>query len=153
TGVITSTTRMVSEAVENDPVRDPGYNPLSLPNVQQALAPKPRIVTAPIILASDDKAGQEMVAAAYQGNGSIFVGFDPVERLETWRTPLLSDKYYDMGVTSDADRVYIADGGTLTPYDRNNGKTLWQNSLANNLQTGCEAEHPCLQQVTIAGQG
>jgi outer membrane protein assembly factor BamB len=151
TGFISST-RVVKEVTESDPTNQSGYNPLSFANVQQALTVKPRLVTAPYILHGDDTAATQMVVGAYQDNGSIFVGFDPVKRLETWRTSLLSEKYYEMGMASDATHIYIADGATLMALDRNSGKTLWQSSLANNLQTGCDSANSCLQHVSAPGK-
>jgi outer membrane protein assembly factor BamB len=63
-----------------------------------------------------------------------------------------------MGVGADGARVYVADGATLIALDRANGQTLWQTSLANNIQTACEEDHPCLQivgeqVVTLARDG
>lgn len=152
TGFITSATRVVNKVVQDDRENPPEDNSLSFAYVQQALGPKPRLVTAPYILHGDDTAATQMVAGAYQDNGSIFIGFDPVRRVETWRTPLVSNRNYDMGFASDATHLYIADGATLMAFDRNNGKTVWQSSLANNLQTGCDATNPCLQRVAAPRQ-
>jgi outer membrane protein assembly factor BamB len=88
-----------------------------------------------------------MVVTAYQEDGAILLGFDPAKRAETWRSAKLSDEYYNAGISGDAARVYVADGATLMALDRNSGETLWQSSLANNIQTGCDESNPCLQQV------
>lgn len=134
--------------------------PASLPAVgfPIALGPKLRLVTAPILLGGNDNAAAQMVVAAYQDQGSILVAFDPERRAEAWRSPLFSEKYYEMGVGADGARVYVADGATLIALDRANGQTLWQTSLANNIQTACEEENPCLQivgeqVVTLARDG
>jgi outer membrane protein assembly factor BamB len=149
TTFITSATRtvsnLVSDGTQNDPSSDaPAF---TLSTFDQALAPKPRLMTAPMMLRGDDHATTQIVTAAYQEHGSILVGFDPVNRVETWRSPLLGEKYYDMGMSADAARVYVADGAALMALDRATGKILWQSSLANNLQTGCNASAPCLQIV------
>jgi outer membrane protein assembly factor BamB len=120
---------------------------LTLPTIEIALAPKPRLATAPVILGGSESAATRMVIAAYQQDGSLLLGFDPVKRAETWRSPLLSEQYYETGISADAARVYVADGATLMALDRNNGQMLWQTSLANNIQTGCAEVHPCLQRV------
>lgn len=123
----------------------PGIKPLTLPNLM--LSPKLRLATGPIILRGSDNAATQMVMAAYQENGSLLIAFDPVKRVETWRSQLFSPKYYEMGVDGDATRLYVADGATLMALDRSNGKTLWQTSLANNIQTACSETAPCLQRV------
>ena len=144
----TIASRVVSDVIKNDSSNDlPGFQPLTLPSIPEVLVAPPRLVTAPMLLGGNESAPTQMVVAAYQEDGSLLLGFDPVKRVETWRSTLLSDKYYEMGMSSDAARVYVADGATLMALDRESGKISWQTSLANNLQTGCAESAPCLQVV------
>lgn len=148
TSFITSATRVVSDVVKNDSESDlPSFRPLTLPTISLPLAPKPRLSTAPVVLGGNDTSPTQMVVAATQEDGALLFGFDPEKRAETWRSPLLSEKYYEMGVGADAARVYVADGATLMALDRSSGQIVWQTSLANNIQTSCAASDPCLQTV------
>ena len=126
--------------------RSPGaFNPL--PMISQALAVKVRLASRPYLLANNDQLGVQMVVFAFQDEGSILIGFDPTQRREGWRSPLLSGSYYEMGIASDAQRVYVADGAKLLALNRSDGRVAWQTSLANNLQTSCPESAPCLQMV------
>ena len=149
---ITSATRTISSVIENQSSNSPEIDSIpefnfTLPTIEEALAPAPRLAAAPILLNGNENAATQMVVTAYEEDGAILLGFDPAERVETWRSAKLSDEYYQMGLTADAARVYMADGATLMALDRNSGETVWQSSLANNLQTGCAESDPCLQQV------
>ncbi|MCC6456038.1 MAG: PQQ-binding-like beta-propeller repeat protein [Caldilineaceae bacterium] len=148
TGWMTPAMRLVNQVVSNGTVEGaPDFPPISLPPIEQAFAPKPRLVSAPLRLAGDESAPVQMILTAYQEDGSVLLGFDPAHRLESWRSPTFSERYYEMGLSGDAARVYVADGAKLVALDRATGQTLWQTSLANNLQTTCTAGAPCLQQV------
>jgi outer membrane protein assembly factor BamB len=126
--------------------RGPGAsNPL--PAIAQALAPQVRLVSRPYRLANNDQLGVQIVVFADQEEGTLLIGYDPVKRREGWRSPLLSDRTYEMGVASDAQRVYVADGAKLVALDRSDGRVIWQTSLANNLQTSCPDHAACLQVV------
>jgi outer membrane protein assembly factor BamB len=143
-------TRVVTDVTNGDstgPLSLP--ESFSLPTMQQALAPAPRLVSAPLVLGAHDTSSVQspvqMVVFAYRENGSLLIGFDSVERVERWRSDIFSDRTYEMGMTSDAARIYVADGAQLVALDRQTGEIAWQSSLANNLQTGCAESAPCLQ--------
>lgn len=116
------------------------------------LVAPPRLVSAPIAPGGADQ-GVQLLMAAYEESSSRLVGFDPATRREVWRTPRLSDRWYELAVVGDAARVYVADGATLLAVARSDGAQVWQTSLATNLQTTCAADAPCLQWVRSAAGG
>ncbi len=160
TSFIVPFTRAVTDVTNSD-----STGPFSLPEslspstMQQALAPAPRLVSAPLALGANDtsfvqspvqspvQSRVQIVVFAYREDGSLLLGFDPVERVERWRSDIFSDRTYEIGITSDEARVYVADGAHLVALDRETGEIAWQSSLANNLQTGCAESAPCLQRV------
>jgi hypothetical protein len=98
-------TSVVSEVVQNDSTSDlPGLKGFSLPTVELPLRPKPRLASAPLLLTGNDRSATQLVVAAYQSDGSLLIGFDTLKRVETWRSPLLSERYYEMGVSADGER-------------------------------------------------
>ena len=148
TNLLTTTARVISGSVQNDSSSDlPSFQGFTLPTVALPLLPKSRLATAPILLPGDERAPTQMVFATYLDKGSQFIGFDPVAQAETWRSPILGEKYYEMGVAADATRVYIADGASLLALDRATGQILWQTSLTNNIPTACTESDPCLQLI------
>jgi outer membrane protein assembly factor BamB len=107
------------------------------------LAP-PRLVSAPIALGGDDSAAVQLVVAAYEESGSRLIGFDPAARREGWRSPRMSERWYEQAIVAGASHVYVADGAELIALDRGDGTVVWRTSLANNLQTVCPDHAPCL---------
>lgn len=111
---------------------------------QGSLVAPPHLIAAPLAPGGADQ-GVQLLLTAYEESGSRLVGFDPGARREGWRSPRLSDRWYEQVVVADAERVYIADGATLLALARTDGAVVWQTSLATNLQTACETHAPCLQ--------
>lgn len=157
TSIVTSLLAIFNDSFQNssnqipDNSSEPNHNSsnkspsLTLPNLQQVLTPPPRLTDKPILLRGDDNAATQMVILAYETDGGRLIGFDPVKRAETWRSSLLSKEYYNALISADSERVYLADAASLMALDRATGDLLWQNSLANNIQTGCSKENSCLQ--------
>lgn len=154
TSIVTSMIAIFNDSIQssnsNQVLGDPpepnnNAKALTLPNLQRVVVPPPRLMGKPLILHGDENAATQMVIMAYESEGGRLIGFDPAKKTETWRSSLLGEKYYNIQISADVGRVYLADEATLMALDRATGKLIWQSSLANNLQTGCTGENACLQ--------
>lgn len=157
TSIVTSLIAIYNNAIPNTSSQLPGSSSepnnttpskspaITLPNLQQMIVSPPRLSGQPILLNGNESAATQMVIMAYETDGGRLIGFDPIKRAETWRSATLGEKYYDISISSDAERVYLADEATLMALDRESGKLVWQSSLANNIQTTCSEKNSCLQ--------
>lgn len=123
--------------------------PFTLPKIEvrQSFVTPYRLASAPLLIGNDEGEPAQMVMAAYLNESSMLIAFDPEERAESWRSPEFSERYYEMGLAAGGAQVYVADGAQLVALDRASGQISWQTSLANNLQTGCDKNAPCLQRL------
>lgn len=100
-----------------------------IPNLP-SIVTRARVFGSPAPLERVNDGSQEVAYLTLESKASKIINVDMTKQIEKWRSKDFSDRFTDLVMVSDAERVYVADQDKLVALSRENGDVVWESSLA-----------------------
>lgn len=120
-------------------------NNSGLPNLPKIVAGA-RVFGSPFPLPRVDDGSQEVAYLTLAEKATNVVSVDMTKQVEKWRSRDFSDRFTDITLQADAERVFVADGDALVALNRANGEVAWEMTLPYAISTDYQCRfNACLR--------